>query len=277
MEKKTNERSVRIERLEKIRSRGIPPYPSSSARTHTIQAVLGGFDHLSESANMVTVAGRIMGLREHGGSAFIDMEDGTGRMQAYLKKDVVSKPEHKDKNPLLYEDFLELIDIGDFVEITGTVFTTKAGEKTVLVLAWRLTAKAIRPIPSRWYGIQDAETRYRKRYLDFLLNPPLKEMFTRKARFWNSMREFLIARDFLEVYTPVLETTAGGADAEPFVTHYNALGMDVYLRISTGELWQKRLMVAGFPKTFEIGRQFRNEGIDHEHLQDYTQMECYMA
>lgn len=278
MDEKLDERSVRLERLQKIESRGIQPYPSATARTHTVRAVLDDFDHLSETGSAVTVAGRIMGFREHGGSAFIDLEDGGGRMQMYFKKDVIDNFQSTDQHERLsYADFLEFIYIGDFVETAGSVFITKAGEKTVLVNAWRLISKAIRPVPSRWYGIQDAETRHRKRYLDFLLNPPLKEMFFRKARFWNSMREFLIARGFVEVYTPVLETTAGGADAEPFVTHYNALDMDVYLRISTGELWQKRLMVAGFEKTFEIGRQFRNEGIDHEHLQDYTQMECYIA
>ena len=271
MNEQITERAIRIECLRTMESRGIEPYPSKTARTHTIRAVLDGFDHFCASANIVTIAGRIIGLREHGGSLFADLEDGTGRMQIYLKKDELKNIK------ITYEDFLNFVGIGDFIEVTGTVFQTKAGERTVLASAWHLISKAILGTPSRWYGIHDAETRHRKRYLDFLLNPPLKEMFVRKARFWNSMREFLIARGFIEVYTPVLETTAGGATAKPFITRHNALDIDVYLRISTGELWQKRLMIAGFEKTFEIGRQFRNEGIDHEHLQDYTQMECYMA
>ena len=140
-----------------------------------------------------------------------------------------------------------------------------------------LATKSLRPIPSQWYGIQDEEEKLRKRYLDILLNPEIRDMFKKRAKFWNSIREFLIERDFLEVETPVLENTTGGADAKPFVTHHNALDIDVFLRISMGELWQKRLMVAGYEKTFEIGRQFRNEGMDAEHLQDYTQMEFYWA
>jgi lysyl-tRNA synthetase class 2 len=174
-----------------------------------------------------------------------------------------------------YKLFVKKIDIGDIVQISGERFQTHKGEESLLVKDWVLLAKALRPLPDKFHGLQDEEIRLRKRYLDFLLHPELREMFRRKSIFWNSMRDFLSKEGFLEVETPVLESTAGGADATPFVTHHNALDMDVYLRISMGELWQKRLMVGGFEKTFEIGRQFRNEGMSREHLQDYTQMEFY--
>ncbi|MBI5222177.1 MAG: lysine--tRNA ligase, partial [Candidatus Magasanikbacteria bacterium] len=154
---------------------------------------------------------------------------------------------------------------------------THKGEPTVLVKNWTLLAKALLPLPDKFHGLQDEELRLRKRYLELISNPELKELFRQKSRFWQATREFLLKEGFLEVETPVLESTCGGADANPFVTHLNALDMDVYLRISMGELWQKRLMVAGFEKTFEIGRQFRNEGMSREHLQDYTQMEFYWA
>ncbi|MFH1713516.1 MAG: amino acid--tRNA ligase-related protein, partial [Candidatus Jacksonbacteria bacterium] len=154
---------------------------------------------------------------------------------------------------------------------------THNGEKSLMVKDWKLLAKAIRPLPEKWHGLADEEESLRKRYLDILFNQGVKEMIIKKAKFWQAIRNFLIKKDFLEVETPVLENTAGGADAKPFLTHHNALNLDVYLRISMGELWQKRLMVAGFEKTFEIGRQFRNEGMDAEHLQDYMQMEFYWA
>ncbi|MFH1713252.1 MAG: lysine--tRNA ligase [Candidatus Jacksonbacteria bacterium] len=280
LNKSHDERSIRIERLKKIRSHGINPYPATSNRTHEIGEAIVQFDQLDESQANLTIAGRIMSLRGHGGSTFADLDDGSARMQVYLKKDEII--EHITHNMeqgqgLSYQDFINLVDVGDFIEVEGSVFLTKKGEKTLKVKSWAILTKAIKPIPSKWYGIKDQETRYRKRYLDLLINSELREMFFRKARFWNSMREILLSKGFLEVYTPILENTTGGADAKPFATHHNALDIDVYLRISMGELWQKRLMVAGFSKTFEIGRQFRNEGIDPEHLQDYMQMEYYWA
>ncbi|HBH46492.1 MAG: lysine--tRNA ligase [Candidatus Jacksonbacteria bacterium RIFOXYC2_FULL_44_29] len=265
-----SESKARLERLKKIKEQGINPYPASTCRTHQIAEAVASFEHLLAAGNELVLAGRLLALRDHGGSTFADLNDGSGRIQLYLKKDEIA-------GGLNYQDFLDLIDLGDFVEVKGILFVTKKQEKTLLVKSWRLLCKALRPLPSQWYGLKDAETRYRHRYLDFLLNPELKEVFNRKMLFWNSMRNFLIERGFVEVYTPILENTTGGADARPFVTHHNALGVDVYLRISMGELWQKRLMVAGYPKTFEIGRQFRNEGIDADHLQDYLQMEYYWA
>jgi lysyl-tRNA synthetase class 2 len=175
------------------------------------------------------------------------------------------------------EFFKKYIESGDFIGVEGNVFRTKRGELSIMVGDVALLTKSILPLPEKWHGIQDDEERLRKRYLDILMNPEVHETFVRKGKFWNSMRKFLIERGFMEVETPALENCAGGASATPFVTHHNALNLDVYLRISMGELWQKKLMVAGYPKTFEIGRQFRNEGMDAEHLQDYSQMEFYWA
>ena len=173
--------------------------------------------------------------------------------------------------------FKKYVDAGDFIGVEGKIFKTKTKEISILVNKIELLSKAILPLPEKWHGLQDEEDRYRKRYLDILMNPEVKELFIKKAKFWSTIRNFLLEKGFLEVETPVLETSAGGASATPFKTHHNALDMDVFLRISMGELWQKKLMVAGYEKTFEIGRQFRNEGISQEHLQDYSQMEFYWA
>ena len=175
----------------------------------------------------------------------------------------------------LFQLFFETVDIGDFVQVSGVPFTTKRGEKSIQVSEWKMLSKSLRPIPSEWYGVKDEETRLRERTIDMLVNPELHAMVIRRAKFWQAIREFLLKRDFLEVETPALETTPGGADARPFVTHHNALDIEVYLRISAGELWQKRLLIAGFPKVFEIGRIFRNEGQSREHLQDYNQLQTY--
>ncbi len=257
----------RIKKLEAIRKAGINPYPAKTNRTHTCQEAVEQFDDLA--AQELILVGRIRAIREHGASTFVHLEDGDGRIQAYFKKDELGK---KD-----YKFFQDNFDMGDFVEVKGELFKTKKGEKTLLAKKYRILAKSLAPLPEKWHGLKDEEERLRKRYLDILSNPEIKELFTKKAKFWEATRDFMDNKGFLEVETPVLEITTGGADARPFVTHHNALDIDVYLRISMGELWQKRLMVAGFEKTFEIGRQFRNEGMDAEHLQDYTQMEFYWA
>lgn len=260
--KSVSVREDRIAKLETIRKLGINPYPStlSFERELAISA-------LKKEGQEVGVAGRILGWRPHGDIIFADVVDESGKIQAFFQR----------KNLGEQFDFLKLIDLGDFIAVKGRVIKTIAGEISVDVQEYQLLTKTIKPLPSKWYGLKDEEERYRRRYLDLLLNNDLKELFRKKAVFWQSMRNFLIGKGFLEVETPVLENTAGGADANPFVTHHKALDIDLYLRISMGELWQKRLMVAGFEKTFEIGRQFRNEGISREHLQDYTQMEFYWA
>ena len=261
-------RSIKIKKVEELRKSGIDPYPAISSRTNYIKEAIENYDEWKEQKE-ITLAGGIMARREHGGSVFFDINDGSGKIQCFIKEDVVGS----DK----FKQFSELIDIGDFIEAKGTLFKTKQEEKTLLTTHYLLLTKALLPLPEKWHGLQDVEERLRKRYLDFIFNPELREVVEKKALFWNAVREFHVERGFLEVETPVLETTVGGADATPFKTHHNALDIDVYLRISAGELWQKRLMVAGFNKTFEIGRIFRNEGMSTEHLQDYTQCEAYWA
>src|SRR3989344_6039862 len=261
-------RKTKIEKVNKLRKAGIDPYPAVSGRTHSVGDALSKFDELSGSGKEVVLAGRIMAKREMGGAVFFDVND-SAKIQTLIKEDTVGKEK--------FEQFREFLDIGDFVEITGALFKTKTGEKTLLATRYRLLTKALLPLPEKWHGLQDIEERLRKRYLDFIFNPEVKQIIEKRAVFWNAVREFHVKNGFLEVETPVLETTVGGADANPFKTYHNALDMDVYLRISAGELWQKRLMVAGFNKTFEIGRIFRNEGMSTEHLQDYTQCEAYWA
>ncbi len=259
-----DERSVRLQKLQDIKEKGINPYPSKAERKDTVKLALD----LPEGS-ATTIVGRIMMKREFGKLTFCHLQDESGRMQIALKKDELGDDS--------YKFFLKKIDIGDIIEVTGERFLTHKGEQSVLVKKWVLLTKALRPLPDKFHGIQDEELRLRKRYLEFISNPETKELFYKKATFWQSTRNFLLKEGFLEVETPVLESTSGGAEATPFATHHNALDIDVYLRISMGELWQKRLMVAGFEKTFEIGRQFRNEGMSREHLQDYTQMEFYWA
>jgi len=263
-------RATRLAKLEKLKAEGKNPYPASTSRTHEVVSALEQYEQLAEKGERVVLSGRVMSLRPQGGLIFFHFEDGSGRMQALLKKG--EKVADND-----FDMFAETVDVGDFVEVSGTLFTTKRNEKTVQVENWTMLSKSLRPLPDKWHGLQDTEERFRRRYLDILFNPEVKDLIQKRAIFWNATREFLINEGFMEVETPVLETTTGGADARPFKTHHNALDIDVYMRISAGELWQKQLMVAGFPKTFEIGRIFRNEGISPEHLQDYTQMEFYWA
>ena len=255
-------KQTRIDKLHELEKLGINPFASKINLSGKYIKVSEAKESLEKE---VLTAGRIWSIRKHGGVAFMDLKDDTGLIQLLFQKKVLPKE---------YET-LGLYDMGDFLAVKGKVIKTQAGEITIDVAEFQLLTKSIRPLPSTWYGLKDEEERYRQRYVDLLLNDDLRDLFKKKALFWQSMREFLIEKGFLEVETPVLENTAGGADANPFITHHNALDIDLYLRISMGELWQKRLMVAGFGKTFEIGRQFRNEGIDREHLQDYTQMEFY--
>ncbi|KKW20021.1 MAG: lysyl-tRNA synthetase [Parcubacteria group bacterium GW2011_GWA2_51_10] len=267
-----SEEDIRNERLKKLRilqEAGMEAYPSSSKRTEEVAQFLSNFEKREEGGEAATLAGRIMSLRRQGGIIFADIYDGSGRVQIVLLESEVDKE--------LYNLFTESVDIGDFIECTGIAYKTKRGERSLKVSSWRMLAKSLLPIPDEWYGVKDEETRLRQRYLDLLLNPDLRSLFVRRAKFWQSVRDFYLKRGFLEVETPILETSPGGADARPFVTHHNALDIDVFLRISGGELWQKELLIAGFPKVFEVGRIFRNEGQSREHLQDYTQVESYEA
>lgn len=269
-------RQAREAKLAHLKSLGINPYPSKSARTHDVASVLITFDSLATSAEPVTVAGRVRSIRGQGKIFFVDLDDGTGVLQVVLRADntiTYSGQNNIDGLQL----FAETVDIGDFIDATGSVFVTKAGQQSLDVLAWSMLTKTVLPIPDSFYGLKDEDERYRKRYLDILVNEEQKELFLKKAKFWSVMRQFLESNGFIEVHTPTLEVTTGGAEAEPFVTHHNDFDIDLYLRISVGELWQKRLMAAGFPKTYEIGRAYRNEGTSPNHLQEFTNLEFYWA
>jgi lysyl-tRNA synthetase class 2 len=268
--KSISEREDRLKKLNNLKDLNINPYPAKSNRDIYIKEFVNNFDKLNNEQKQITIAGRIRSLRSHGNLVFINLEDESGTVQV-----VISKKELNNIDD--YKIFSKNIDNSDFMQFFGSPFVTHKGERSLLAKEFKILSKALRSIPDVWYGLKDEEERYRKRYLDILLNPELRDMIKKRAKFWQSMRQFMLNKGFLEVETPVLETTPGGADAEGFMTHHNALDIDVFLRISTGELWQKKLMVAGFEKTFEIGRQFRNEGMDGEHLQDYTQMEFYLA
>ncbi|MBX4205508.1 MAG: lysine--tRNA ligase, partial [Candidatus Doudnabacteria bacterium] len=260
-------RQVRIQKLEELKKRGIEAYPVESQRTHAVGEALKNFNELQESKDTVILAGRVKSIRIHGKLIFGNLEDQTGSVQFLLREDAVGDEKFKE---------FELFDIGDFMQIEGTLALSKTSEKTLEVKTYSLLSKSIRPIPAEHFGLKDLETRLRKRYLDLLVNKESRELFEKKAIFWKTIRNFLEVRGFLEVQTPVFEDVPGGAEAEPFVTHHKALDRDFYLRISL-ELPLKKLIVGGFEKVFEIGRIFRNEGVSTEHLQDYTQMEFYWA
>lgn len=262
-------RKEREEKLKKITDAGMEAYPARTSRTHTVREVRDEFPSLAGPKSKVTVAGRLLSMRRHGGSTFADLSDGTEKVQLFFSKDILGDE--------VYTLLTDAVDASDFLEVEGVPFTTKRGEETIEVGKWRMLAKSLQAVPSEHFGIKDEDARYRKRYLDILLNEEVRKVAYQRSKFWNTIRSFLLARGYIEVETPVLENVPGGAEARPFITHHNALDIDVYLRISAGELWQKRLMVAGIPKTFEIGRIFRNEGMSHEHLQDYTQLEFYEA
>ncbi|MEK6855898.1 MAG: lysine--tRNA ligase, partial [Nanoarchaeota archaeon] len=262
----------RVKKLVELRAKGLDPYVTkynTDSNSAEIQKNYANIKSDEKTKDKYHIAGRLISVRDLGKICFLVLQDGYGKIQLILQEG--ETPDN------VRELFKKFIDAGDFVGVNGLVFRTKRGELSLIVKDAQLLTKSIFPLPEKWHGIQDEEEKLRKRYLDILINPEVKEMFIRKSKFWQSIRNFLIQKGFLEVETPVLETSAGGASATPFVTHHNALDLDVYMRISMGELWQKKLMVAGFPKTFEIGRQFRNEGMDAEHLQDYTQMEFYWA
>ena len=261
-------RQGRVEKLEKLKKAGIDPYPAKSWRSHEIGQVLSEFENLSADKRSVVVVGRIMAKREHGGSIFLDIRDESGQIQAYFKKDILG-----ERN---YELFSETTDIGDFMEVQGFLFKTKKDEKTVEVEKFRLLAKSLLPLPEKWHGLQDVEERFRKRYLDIIFNPEVKDKILTRAKIITELRHFLDSRDFVEVETPILQTLAGGANARPFETKLNTLDLDVYLRIAP-ELYLKRLLVAGFEKVYEIGKNFRNEGIDRDHNPEFSELEFYVA
>jgi lysyl-tRNA synthetase class 2 len=210
-----------------------------------------------------------MVVRGQGAILFVDLQDGTGKLQVVLKSDVLSAD--------TFQLFKDAVDAGDFIEVTGTLFTTDRGQQSILMTSWGMLSKSLLPLPDKYHGLQNEDERFRKRYLDLLTRDELRALFLRKEKFWDVTRAFMKEHGFTEVETPTLELTTGGAEARPFSTHHNDFDINVFLRISVGELWQKRLMAAGFDKTFEIGRTYRNEGTSPNHLQEFTNLEFYSA
>ena len=262
-------RADREKKIARLRESGVDPYPSVTTISHQVAEVLNSFSELNVAGTELTIGGRIMALREHGAIAFADIQDGTGKIQAFISKEEIGEA--------AFSQLVETLSTGDFIECTGVAYVTKRETQAILLKTWRVLGKALQNIPTEHFGIKDEDERYRKRYLDLLVSEEKRELFVKKAKFWDVTRDFMKARGFLEVETPTLEVTTGGAEARPFTTHHNDFDIDVHLRISVGELWQKRLMAAGFDKTFEIGRVFRNEGTSPEHLQEFTNMEFYWA
>ena len=264
----SNIRKDRSEKLATIKKAGINPYPIKTKRTHTIEESLINFEKFSKVKTKLSLAGRIRSIREQGALTFLDFEDGTAKIQAYFKKDKLGEK--------TYKFFLDNFDIGDFIEITGILFQTKRGEKTIEVSDFRILAKSLLPLPEKWHGLKDVEERFRKRYLDLIINPKIKEKFVTRSKIIQELRNVLSGQGFLEVETPILQPIPGGALAKPFKTHLNALNMDLFLRVAP-ELYLKRLLVGGFEKIYEIGRCFRNEGMDAYHNPDFTMLELYWA
>lgn len=261
-------RKTKLKKIKELRKAGIDPYPANSGQTSCIRDALGKFDELAGSKIKLVLTGRILARREHGGSVFFDINDGTEKMQAYIKEDVVGSEKFKNFN--------ELIDIGDFVAVEGHLFKTKKDEKTIEAVSYKILTKALLPLPEKWHGLQDVEERYRKRYLDLLMNPEVKDKFIKRSRIIQAIRDYLIKHKFIEVTTPTLQPLYGGASARPFKTHLNALDIDMFLRIAP-ELYLKRLLVGGFERVCEFTTNFRNEGMDRDHNPEFSAVEFYAA
>lgn len=259
-------KSERLKKVENLKEVGLEAYPSKSEYTKTIFKFLEDFNIEDSTQNILV--GRVMMSRSFGNLAFAKIFDGTGSVQVVFER---------EKSEKSIDYFVNNIDSGDFVQVTGTNYITKKGENSLLVSDIKLLTKALLPLPDKYAGLADEEEKMRKRYLDLLLDENKRDLFYKKAKFWKTVRNFLDDKNFLEVETPTIEVTTGGAEARPFKTFHNDYDMNVYMRISVGELWQKRLMAAGFPRTYEIGRAYRNEGSSPNHLQEFTNCEFYMA
>ncbi len=264
----TDEREIRIQRLQKLRELGINPYPNSAERSHAIAEVLQHFDAFAGPEGSYTLVGRIRLLREMGKATFAKIEDGTGSIQIYLRVNDIGEEQYR---------IIKLLDLGDFIQASGFLFVTRTGERTLHVKHFLLLAKGLRPLPEKYHGLEDKELRQRKRYLDLIANgDEVRQVFLTRTHVITAMRRFLDTHGFIEVETPVLQPIYGGATARPFITHHNTLDRDLYLRIAI-ELYHKRLIVGGFERVYEIGRAFRNEGIDRHHNPEFTLIEFYMA
>lgn len=263
----------RKEKLEQLRNAGVSPFPNDFKPLNQASDVLSSYADVSEEdmknlSGEFSFAGRIMAVRDFGKSAFFQVMDRTGKIQAYIRKDIAGDE--------ALQFFKKFVDLGDFVGIRGTLFKTKTGELTVNVKELRLLTKTLHPLPEKWHGLKDVETRYRQRYLDLISNPEIKEIFLKRTKIIKLIRRFLDERDFIEVETPILHGVAGGAAAKPFKTYHNALDMHLHLRIAP-ELYLKRLVVGGLERVYEIGRTFRNEGVSTQHNPEFTIMELYQA
>ena len=257
----------RIDKMHKIEEHGWRPFGRRFEWTHRSADVKEQFEALAEAEAEVKMAGRVMAIRGHGKTCFMDMQDKTGRMQLYVRKDVLGEEDYS---------LVKMMDIGDTIGVTGIPFRTHMGEVSIKVVKMEMLSKSLRPLPEKWHGLKDIETRYRQRYVDLIVNPEVRDTFVKRSQIIRSVREVLDSHDFLEVETPILNTIAGGAAARPFISYHNALDMQVYMRIAP-ELYLKRLIVGGMDRVYELGRVFRNEGIDNRHNPEFTSVEIYQA
>jgi len=260
-------REERQKKLNNLLSLGMEAYPAKTRRTHTISQVKERFENLASKKAKVVLAGRAKLIREHGKATFVDLED-KEKLQLYFRLDDLGEEN--------YKLFLQVVDMGDFLEAEGTLFLTHMGEQTMRVENWRMLVKSLLPLPEKWHGLVDVETRFRQRYLDLVSNKDVKDIFFKRSLIVKYLREFFDHKGFIEVETPVLQVIPGGATAKPFITHHNALDLDLYLRVAP-ELYLKRLLVGGFEKVYEVARCFRNEGVDRAHNPEFTQIEFYEA
>ena len=276
-EQLSDQEQQRLLKLDRLREAGVDPYPARAERTHTAAEALSAFENTPEGADppVVTLTGRVVAMRVMGGSSFVHIEDATDRIQIYLRRDVLGEE--------TYELYRRVLDLGDFIQVRGDMFYTRTHEATVRAVELHMLAKALRPLPIVkekdgvvFDAFSDKEQRYRQRYVDLAVNPNVRGLFRTRARILAAVREFLDNHGFLEVETPVLQPIYGGAAARPFVTHHNQLKQELYLRISD-ELYLKRLIVGGLERVYEIGRDFRNEGVSFKHNPEFTQLEFYMA
>ena len=254
-------RKQRLEKLKKLQKLGINPYPAKFEKRHSCAQAK------SLLTKKVKTVGRIMAIRTHGRITFFDLVDSSGKIQLWFQENKLGRSKYR---------LLKYFDLGDFIGVEGRVVKTKAGEISIEVTDFQILAKSLRPLPDQWYGLKDVEERYRKRYLDLMINPQVKDIFLKRSQIIQAMRDFLNQQGFIEVETPTLQPIYGGASARPFVTHHYALDIDLYLKISD-ELYLKRLIIGGFEKVYEIDHDFRNEGIDKTHNPEFTMMECYWA
>ena len=257
----------RIEKMHKLEERGIRPFGHRFDWTHHTREIYDNVEKMEAEGTVVKAAGRVMAIRGHGKTSFIDLQDSTGKIQLYTRKDILGEENYS---------LIKLMDIGDIVGVTGTVFKTHMGEPSIRVENLEFLSKALKPLPEKWHGLTNVDLRYRQRYLDLIVNPEVRDVFIKRTQIIKSVREILDKEGYLEVETPVLNTISGGATARPFITYHNALDIQLYLRIAT-ELNLKRLIVGGLERVYEIGRIFRNEGIDIKHNPEFTSIELYQA